>query len=199
MVHCVSYTKTCEVETAMAESTLAQAKRSFHLPNILPLLPMGHKVASTYFRADKLDHKVETQQGGKIVNATHLMAFQYAIEDTNVFLNTNDDHQQVPRTKRRRVEYEQGKVPNLIINKSQELPKFEDIKRSTYIPETLNSLFFLWLCLHKWNSYDQTVAIFSGWLTQVREERYPNQHPVKTTEIYLLPLLSKVIEFSTIQ
>ena len=160
----------------MAESTLAQAKRSFHLPNILPLLPMGHKAASTYFRADKLDHKVETQQGGKIVNATHLMAFQYAIEDTNVFLNTNDDHQQVPRTKRRRVEYEQGKVPNLI-----------------------NSLFFLWLCLHKWNSYDQTVAIFSGWLTQVREERYPNQHPVKTTEIYLLPLLSKVIEFSTIQ
>ena len=37
-----------------------------------------------------------------MVNTTHLMAFQEAIEDT-VFFNTNDDYQ-VPRTKRRRVE-----------------------------------------------------------------------------------------------
>ena len=40
-----------------------------------------------------------------MVNTTHLMGFQEAIEDTNVFLNTNDDYQ-VPHTKRRRVEYE---------------------------------------------------------------------------------------------
>ena len=160
MGHCVSYTKTCEVETAMAESTLARAKRS----NILPLLPMDHETVLTYFWADNFDHKVETQQGGKIVNTTHLMAFQDAIEDTNVSLNKDSDYQ-VPRTKRLRVEYEQGNVPNPIINKSQKPPKFDDIKQSTYIPETFNSLFFLWLCFRKWNSQDPAVATFSGWLT----------------------------------
>ena len=116
----MSYTKTCEVETATAQSTLARTKRS----NILPLLPMGHETA--YFWADNFDYKVETQQGRKMVNSTHLMAFEETIEDTNVFFNTNDDYQ-VPRTKRRRVEYEQGDVPNPIINKSQERPKFDDI------------------------------------------------------------------------
>ena len=53
----MSYTKTCEVETATAHSTLARTKRS----NILPLLPMGHETA--YFWADNFDYKVETQQG----------------------------------------------------------------------------------------------------------------------------------------
>ena len=78
----MSYIKTCEVETAMAESTLVRAKRS----NILPLLPMGHETVLTYFSADNFDHKVKKQQGGKMVNTTHLMAFQEAIEETNVFL-----------------------------------------------------------------------------------------------------------------
>ena len=76
-----------------------------------------------------------------MVNTTHLMAFQEAIEETNVFLNANDDYQ-VPRTKRRRVEYEQDDAPHPIINKSQDLPKFHDIKQSTYIAETFNSLLF---------------------------------------------------------
>ena len=164
----MSYTKTCKVDTAMAESTFARTKRS----NILPLLPMGHETVLTYFWPDNFYHKVEkveTHQGGKMVNTTQLMAFQEAIEDTNIFLNTNDVYQ-VPRTKRRRVEYEQGGAPNPIINKSQEPLMFDDIKQSTYIPETFNSLFFLWLCFRKCNSHDQAVATFSGWLTQVCEK-----------------------------
>ena len=174
----------------MAESTLAQAKQS----NISPPLPMGHRTVFTHFWADNFDHKIETQQGGKMVNTTHLMAFQETIEDCNVFLNTNDDYQ-VPRTKHWRVEYEQGDVPNPIINKSQEPPKFD----KAFSLNHFNSLFFFWLCFHKWNSHDQAVAIFSDWLTQVREKRYPNQHTVKTTEIYLPPLVLEVTESSTIQ
>ena len=68
------------------------------------------------------------------------MAFQEAIEDTNVFLNTNDNYQ-VLRTKRQTVEYEQGNVPSPIINKSQESPKFDN-KAKHLFPETFNSLFF---------------------------------------------------------
>ena len=75
-----------------------------------------------------------------MVNTTHLIALQEAIEDANVFLNTNDDYQ-VPRNKRRRVEYEQGDVPNPIINKFQEPPMFDDIKQSTYIPKHLTPCF----------------------------------------------------------
>ena len=70
-----------------------------------------------------------------MVNTTHLMAFQETIEDTHVLLNTNDDYQ-VPRTKRQRVEYQQGDVPNPVISKSEEPPKFDDIKTKTYIPKT---------------------------------------------------------------
>ena len=44
---------------------------------------MGHETLLTFFWADNFDHKVETQQGGKMVNTTHLMTFQKAIEDTN--------------------------------------------------------------------------------------------------------------------
>ena len=58
MEHCLSHTKICEVDTAMAESTLARAKRS----NILQLLPMGHETVSTYFWADNFDNKEEKQQ-----------------------------------------------------------------------------------------------------------------------------------------
>ena len=44
---------------------------------------MGHETLLTFFWADIFDHKVETQQGAKMVNTTHLMTFQEAIEDTN--------------------------------------------------------------------------------------------------------------------
>ena len=57
MGHCMSYTKTYEVETAMTESTLAWAKRK----KILPLLVMGHETVLTFFWADNFDHEVETQ------------------------------------------------------------------------------------------------------------------------------------------
>ena len=84
----MSYTKTCEVETAMSERTLARENR----PNILPLFPMGHETVLTYFWTNNFAHKVETEQGGKMGNTTHLTAFQEAIEGINLFLNTNDDY-----------------------------------------------------------------------------------------------------------
>ena len=57
MGHCMSYNKTWEIETAMAESTLVQTKQS----NILPLLPIGQEIILTYCWADNFDQKVESQ------------------------------------------------------------------------------------------------------------------------------------------
>ena len=106
----------------------------------LPLLAMGHGTVLTYFWADNFDHNIEAQKEEKMGNTTHLMAFQETIEDTHVFLNTNDDYQ-VPRTKLRRVKYEQGDVPNPIINKSEEPPKFDDIKQKPIFPKHLAPCF----------------------------------------------------------
>ena len=89
----MSYTKTYEVETAMAESTLPRLKRS----NILPLLLMGHETLLTFFWADNFDHKVETQQGAKMVNTTHLMTFQEAIEDTKEDTTVNMPYVNIAR------------------------------------------------------------------------------------------------------
>ena len=93
MGHCMSYTKTYEVETAMAESTRPRPKWS----NSLPLLLMGHETLLIFFWADNFDHKVETQQGGKMVNTTHLMTFQEAIEDTNKDTTVNMPYVNIAR------------------------------------------------------------------------------------------------------
>ena len=47
---------------------------------------MVHETVSTYFWADNFDNKEEKQQRWKMVHTAHLMVFQEAIEDTNVFL-----------------------------------------------------------------------------------------------------------------
>ena len=134
MGHCMSYNKTCEIETAMAESPLARTKQS----NILPLLPIGQETVLTYFWADKFDQEVESQQGGKMVITAHLMVFQEIFHGSDVFVNTNDDFE-IPRTKRRRLEYQPNEFPDPVISKSQEPPKFGEIKHTA----KFNSFLFI--------------------------------------------------------
>ena len=179
MGHCMSCSNTCEIETAMAESTLARIKQS----NILPLLPIGQETVLTYFWADNFDQKVESQQGGKMFNTTHLMALQEVFDGSDVFVNTNDDSE-IPRTKRRRVEYQPNEFPYLVINKSQESPKFTEIMHSKDVPAKFNSLLFIWLCFRKWNSHDEAVPTISGWLTQIREKCNPTKQPMKATKTF---------------
>ena len=150
----------------------------------------------THFWDYNFEQKVESQQGGKLVHTTHLMAFREVFDGSDV--NTNDDAE-IPRTKRRRVEYQPNEFPDFVINKSQELPKFSEIKHSLYVPAKFSSLFFIWLCFRKWKSHDQAVSTISGWLAKIRERRNPTKQPVKTTETCLLPMVSKVTEFSIIQ
>ena len=98
-----------------------------------------------------------------MVNTAHLMVFQEAIEDTNVLLIQLPYEMMI-------IKFPAPNVKELNMSKP---PKFDDIKQSTYIPKTFNSLFFLWLCFRKWNEHHQAVAIFSGWLTQFREKHIP--------------------------
>ena len=69
---CIRYPKTCEIETALAKLSITQSKEL----NILPILPVAEETRPTYFWLDKFDIKVERLCGSRVVNTTHLMAFQ---------------------------------------------------------------------------------------------------------------------------
>ena len=53
MRHCISHNKTCDIETRMAETTLAQTKQS----NILPFIPIGEETVLIYFWDNIFDQK----------------------------------------------------------------------------------------------------------------------------------------------
>ena len=53
--HCISYPKTCEIETALAKLSIKQSKEL----NILPILPVAEEIIPTYFWVDNVDIKVE--------------------------------------------------------------------------------------------------------------------------------------------
>lgn len=55
MGHCISYDKTCEIETALAECTISRSKQT----NILPILPSSSEIVLTYFWVDNFDLNVE--------------------------------------------------------------------------------------------------------------------------------------------
>ena len=190
MGHCLHYNKTCEIETALAESTIVRSKEK----NILPILPIGDETVLTYFWVDNFYVNVESQKGGGSVHTTHLMAFQES--DDGITNNTNRDIN-LPRSKKRKVSAESETPNTIFIDKNIEPPKFNKIVMSNYVPARLSALYLLWLYFRKCNSLDQVVPAFTGWLMKNRRKHSPKL--IKTSETYLPPILSKVTEFSSIQ
>ena len=94
--HCMSYDKTCEIETAIAETTMVRA----HQGNILPVVPVGDETVLTYFWVDNFDVDVECQKGGGSIHTTHLMAFQ---ESSDGLPNNTNQDITIPRSKRRKI------------------------------------------------------------------------------------------------
>ena len=140
--------------------------------------------------------KSRANKVGKWENSQHDTPYGVpgSFDGSNMFVNTNNNFE-ISHTKRRRAEYQPNNFPDPIVNKSQELPKFSEIKFRAYVPAKFNSLFFIWLCFRKWNSHDQVVPTISGWLTQIRERYDPTKQLMKTTEIYLSPMVLMVTEF----
>ena len=73
--HCLNYNKTCEIETAIAESNFIRAKEK----NILPILAVEDEIILTFFSTDNFDVNIESEKGGGSIHTTHLMAFRLAI------------------------------------------------------------------------------------------------------------------------
>ena len=193
--HCINYDKTCEIETAMAEATIARSSNI----NILPVVPVEDEVVLTYFWVDNFDANVESQKGGGSIHTTHMMAFQETTDQSP--LNNTNCGIKIPPSKRRRVaevhEKEHERV--LLIDPNHEPPKFADIIQPNFDLIRFSSYYFLWLCFRKWNSYDQTISTFSGWYSQVIKKRSPNNKLAKTVETYLPPINSKITDFASIR
>ena len=189
--HCISYDKTCEIETALAEASLVRSKQT----NILPIIPIGEETVITYFWVDNFDICVESQKGGGSVNTTHMMAFQDSVVEPN-----NTHHIPIPRNKKRRLSCQPDNDTRiLIVDKNQEPPKFSTVKNASPLANEFKSLYFIWLCFRKWNSYDQAIPTFSGWLLQIRARRISNAALIKTRETYLPPITAKVTDFESIR
>ena len=126
------------------------------------------------------------------------MAFQESVEG----IPNNTNNISLPQSKRKKISIDpaaESTLPN--INKNAEPTKFNQIIKPNSVPSRfffiVRSLYDLRLMLfRKWNSVDQTVPIFSGWLINMQKKHSRN---LKTTETYFPPILSKVADFISIQ
>ena len=62
--HCISYPKTGDIETVLAELSIKQSKEL----KILSILPVAEKIVTTYFWIDKFDIKVERLYSSVVIH-----------------------------------------------------------------------------------------------------------------------------------
>ena len=100
------------------------------------------------------------------------MAFQESVE--GIPNNTNYNIS-LPRRKRRKTSINtdtESALPS--INKNVAPTKYNQIIKPNSVPSRFLSLYDLWLLFRKWNSVDQTVPIFSGWLLNMQKKHSRN-------------------------
>ena len=188
--HCISYSLTCDIETAQAEIALEKSKQT----TLLPVKPnTTHQIVLTYFWVDNFDMNIERQCGGGALNTTHLIAFQE--ESQHSF--QSKPNISIPRNKSHKLFIDAVTITNVPINVSRAPPKYDfPVQSFEFDDHKFSSIYLVWLFIRKQNSYDQAVTSFSRLLTQIRSN-YKIQDTKKTIETYLPPINSKVTDFAT--
>ena len=190
--HCISYSLTCEIETAQARAAQVKAERT----SLLPLKPKNEgDTVVTYFWVDNFDCNVDTQKGGGSVHSTHLVAFQEESSESSI----NDVKINLERTNSRSINTSRDNNCVPIIDVRKEPPLINSTS-STELEATgtFLSKYISWLILRKLNAFDQLVPTFSAWQTDNRIRSSAFKKVKKTVETYLPPIDSKVTDFSTI-
>jgi hypothetical protein len=191
--HCISYSLTCEIETAQARVAQIMADSS----SILPLKPNHDEDRIiTYFWVDNFDVNIERQSGGGAVNSTHLVAFQEPSDCDSYICSPKIDLQ---RTKKRTIETCDGNLFTPSVDAKKEPSLRINVSNTNEFDDTeFISNHFTWLMLRKMNSFDQVVPTYSGWQVNNRIKSNRLQSVKKTVEIYLPPIESKVTDYTTI-
>ena len=188
--HSISYTNVCDIETAQAQKAQVLATNSKSLP-VKPATP--EDTILTFFWVDNFDMNVEKVGGAGAINTTHLVAFQETSDHSVMF----EPKVSVRKLKRRTLlpllEDEQPAV----INPKPEPSLIKSITEPpTFDTDVILAKYLIWLFFRKWNSFDQVISSFTGWLTEYRASFA--EHLVKTVTTYLPPITSKVNENKTI-
>ena len=194
--HCLSYSLTCDIETAQAKVAQLNAESS----SILPVTPETEQdTVLTFFWVDSFDINVDNQCGGGAINTTHLVAFQEKGE-SHVALSRNAQNYSLSRSmKKKSLQTETIEDPDLYIDVKKEPPALSDNEDHwQFNMNPFSSKYFFWVFFRKQNAFDQMVPSFSGWQLQNRMKLTDTNTISKTVETYLTTITSKVTEFRTI-
>ena len=140
--HCISYSLTCETETAQVRAAQLKAQTT----TISPLKPNGvNDVVVTVFWADNFDCIVETQAVGRAFNSTHLVDFQEKLY--NIVLPTLPMSSNVPTSS----DWETD-------NRTKSM-EFRDVKKTveTYLPPIVSRVTDL-KTIYKYLKYIQGLS-----------------------------------------
>ena len=191
--HCISYTRTCEIETALAQKAQLLATQT----SALPLKPSTSRDSVlTFLGVDNFDLNIDRQCGGGAINITNLVAFQEISDGSSVV----DDNVNIQRTKSRYVQDKSKDVTSFSqVNNKKEPPKIKKSDETFHFDDShFIAGYLTWLFMRNQNCFDQVVPSYFGWKLQLREKQLGGGKPVKTVETYLPPINSKVTEFKTI-
>ena len=151
--HCISYPKTCDAKTALAELSIKQSKEL----KILSILPVAEEIIPTSFWVDNFDIKVERLCSSGVVNTIHLMAFQEpstGVTQANVHTPVTT----LVRTGKRKLSLNQDEKLRTThkIDPNAEPPKFHSVMSSfgTEFGYPTNQFYILWSFLRRQNHVD---------------------------------------------
>ena len=158
--HCLTYSLTCEIETALAEKVQQLSLKD----SLLPIqLADTDSYVLTVFWVDNLDVKVERQAGATSVNTTYMVVFQEKC--TNSLKQTPKIN--IPRSRERNIHpLKMNPSVSAQINTKVHPSSLNKSKRKKKMGEKQYHLIllkhFLWSWFPKYNSLDQIQPTFSG-------------------------------------
>ena len=158
------------------------------ITSLLSLHPSkADKVVLSHFWVDNFDLETDKQYGGGAINITTWMAFQEGASQASNL------HVRVPRKVSCRISNEE-QLPNAkTVDKQIERPtrNMENHPDQFHFDENkILAFYFAWIIARNYSSFDQTIPIFSGFMTNTR--KITEQVPRKTVETYLPPINLKV-------
>ena len=157
--HCLNYTTTCEIETALA----AKAQALSLSDTLLPLRPSSpDKYVLTVFWVDNFDVKIERQTGATSLHTTHMVAFQEKCSNSLTGI-VKVNMEKTRKRKLQPTDVGHQEMLSEFVNPKTEPPIFTSenvIDEESISPVMMKH--FLWLWIRKQNSIDQQFATFSG-------------------------------------
>ena len=160
--HSLSCSTASEILTAYAESNIEKSKSS----SLLPLQPSNpDEIVLSYFWVNNFYLERDKQYGGGSINIRTMMAFQEGRTQSS-----NNTHFHVPRKKSRRISSDKNLNRLKRVDKQIEPPRrtITSVQQQHFDEKKLMALYYAWIIACYDTSFDPTIPIFSGFMTNLR-------------------------------